>query len=115
MATWTKLKSGDWGVLVDGTVSVGSIIEVRSKAGVVKSVKIEKVVSTGNGKSICAIEGATQAASTEKIPGGGRYTGKVCKVCGHREYTNSRGYVDGDRIYRSGECQSCFEERKMGY
>jgi len=38
-----------------------------------------------------------------------------CKVCGHVERRNARGYVDGDRILRSGECQSCYEERKMGY
>ena len=28
-----------------------------------------------------------------------------CKVCGSGD----------EKIYRSGECQSCFEERKMGY
>ena len=38
-----------------------------------------------------------------------------CKVCGHVERRNARGYVEGDRILRSGECQSCYEERKMGY
>lgn len=38
-----------------------------------------------------------------------------CIVCGHVERRNSRGYVDSDRILRSGECQSCYEERKMGY
>jgi len=38
-----------------------------------------------------------------------------CRCCGHVERRNSRGYVEGDRILRSGECQSCYEERKMGY
>lgn len=40
---------------------------------------------------------------------------RTCRVCGHVERRNARGYVDGDRILRSGECQSCYEERKMGY
>lgn len=40
---------------------------------------------------------------------------RACIVCGHVERRNARGYVDGDRILRSGECQSCYEERKMGY
>lgn len=40
---------------------------------------------------------------------------KTCVACGHVERRNSRGYVEGDRILRSGECQSCYEERKQGY
>ena len=43
------------------------------------------------------------------------YRPRKCVACGHVEHRNSRGYVDGDRILRSGECQSCYEERKMGY
>jgi hypothetical protein len=39
---------------------------------------------------------------------------KTCRVCGHVERRNSRGYVEGDWV-RGGECQSCREERKMGY
>ncbi|MCC6314802.1 MAG: hypothetical protein IT337_12410 [Thermomicrobiales bacterium] len=38
-----------------------------------------------------------------------------CRMCGHVERRNARGYPIGDRILRSGECQSCYEERKMGY
>lgn len=38
-----------------------------------------------------------------------------CTVCGHVERRDRRGYPIGDRILRSGECQSCYEERRMGY
>lgn len=43
------------------------------------------------------------------------YRPTTCRVCGHVERRNARGYPIGDRILRSGECQSCYEERKMGY
>lgn len=43
------------------------------------------------------------------------YRPKKCRACGHVERRNSRGYPIGDRILRSGECQSCYEERRMGY
>jgi len=46
---------------------------------------------------------------------GQSYRPRKCVVCGRVERRDSRGYVDGDRILRSGECQSCYEERKMGY
>lgn len=38
-----------------------------------------------------------------------------CKACGHVEHRDARGYCVGDKILRSGECQSCYEDRKMGY
>lgn len=37
-----------------------------------------------------------------------------CVVCGVTQSFNSRGYPNV-KIYKSGECQDCFEERKMGY
>jgi hypothetical protein len=40
---------------------------------------------------------------------------RKCRICGHVERRDSRGYLQGDPIYKSGECQSCYEERKMGY
>lgn len=42
------------------------------------------------------------------------YSPKICKVCGCKEYRDPRGYVK-NKIYRSGECRDCYEERKMGY
>ena len=43
------------------------------------------------------------------------YHPAVCVVCGHREQPAAGGYPDPDRILRSGECVSCYEERKQGY
>jgi hypothetical protein len=42
------------------------------------------------------------------------YHPRKCIVCGKGESRDSRGYSQV-RIYRSGECQDCYEERKMGY
>jgi hypothetical protein len=39
---------------------------------------------------------------------------KTCRACGHIEKRDSRGYPVGDRV-SGGECQSCREERQMGY
>ena len=36
---------------------------------------------------------------------------RECVVCGHRPDPRNRY----DRIYKSGECRDCYEERKMGY
>lgn len=59
MNTYTKLKSGDWGVRVEGAkVTAGQVVSVRKKSGEVKSETIAKVVWSGNGVSLCAIDAA---------------------------------------------------------
>lgn len=45
----------------------------------------------------------------------GSYRPRKCVACGHEERRDRRGYPIGDRILRSGECQSCYEERENGY
>lgn len=42
------------------------------------------------------------------------YRPHKCKTCGIVQSLNYRGFPNV-RIYRSGECQDCYEERKMGY
>lgn len=67
---------------------------------------------------------AEKAEAAHKIVAGGAMTAvptksyrpTTCRVCGCKEgKRNSRGYIDGPRILRNGECSDCYEERKMGY
>ena len=44
----------------------------------------------------------------------GSYHPQKCRVCGAVAKRDARGYPTV-RIYRSGECQDCYEERRMGY
>jgi hypothetical protein len=55
-ATYTKLRSGEWGVRVEGAARAGQTITVRKKDGSTKTETIEKVVWTGNGVSLCAVK-----------------------------------------------------------
>jgi len=52
-------------------------------------------------------------AQTERKPNHSYHRHK-CIACGATERRNSRGYYEV-KIYRSGECGACYEERKMGY
>jgi hypothetical protein len=54
------------------------------------------------------VSGATRSR------GSSTYRPNKCKVCGAVERRDSRGY-SVVKIYRSGECGDCYEERKMGY
>ena len=57
---------------------------------------------------------ALVAGAPAKSASSASYRPKKCCVCGVVQSVNSRGYPNV-RIYKSGECQDCFEERKMGY
>lgn len=50
------------------------------------------------------VESGTTTPTTSKS-----FRHTKCKVCGFRP---SNRY---EKIYRSGECKDCYEERKMGY
>lgn len=91
MASWTKLKSGDWGVTVSGVVKVGDSIEVKTKGGKVKTVTITRIVWSGGGKSICAVEQeAKQSRRNEGWRGNGcsacRAKGDWCDRCAFDEF-----------------------------
>lgn len=53
--TYTKLKSGDWGLRVQGSAAAGQSVSVTTRAGATKTETIERVLWTGNGISLCAI------------------------------------------------------------
>lgn len=81
MATFTKLQSGDWGITVNGKAAVGQTVTVQKKSGETKTVTVSKVVWSGNGKSICAIEG--------------RRDGYIPARRNSRGYVVERGHYEG--------------------
>ncbi|MCI0488950.1 MAG: hypothetical protein L0229_20350 [Blastocatellia bacterium] len=57
MATYTKLKSGEWGIRVEGenAAKKGDSVTVTKKDGSTKSETVKAVLWTGNGITLCAI------------------------------------------------------------
>jgi acyl-CoA reductase-like NAD-dependent aldehyde dehydrogenase len=100
MATWTKLQSGDWGISITGTVTVGQAITVKSKSGEVKTVTIARVISAAGGKSLCAI--SASAKSAPKLASQGLHRGK-CSGCGRAT----------SKMYGSDhECYDCWQHNR---
>lgn len=56
MATYTRLRNGEWGVKVQGMVHVGQNVVVKKRNGDMKNVRILKVLWTNGETSICVIE-----------------------------------------------------------
>lgn len=56
-ATYTKLKSGEWGVRVDGCpdLAAGDVIEVTKRDGSTEVEQIERVLFRSGSAAICAI------------------------------------------------------------
>ena len=55
-ATYSKLKSGEWGIRVQGTVKAVDVVTVTTKSGEVKTETVAKVVWTGQGVTLCAVK-----------------------------------------------------------
>ena len=100
MASWTKLRSGEWGVRGKGQAPAkGTSLDVQSQAGVVKHVTVACVVWSGDGAWIAAIVAEPRATDSgrrdsygNRIGDGSSYQagvtaphGKCCPQCGSRE------------------------------
>lgn len=63
-ATYTKLKSGDWGVRATSPVKAGDRVSVTTKAGARKSEEVARVIWRGDGVWLCAIAPRQQSSSS---------------------------------------------------
>ena len=102
MSTPTVAITGNTFPVKDQLKAMGGRWNVETKAWMVPAEKAEearKLVAGAPSKS----------ASTNKA-----YRPHKCIACGAVERRDARGY-SVVRIYKSGECQDCYEERKMGY
>jgi hypothetical protein len=65
-ATPMLLRSGAWGVRVQGIVKPGAVVTVTTKGGKSWSAMIERVLWSGDGMSICATRRQTAKACTSQ-------------------------------------------------
>ena len=99
MATYTKLRNGSWGVRVDGSVTVGQVVTVEKRSGEQKSERIERVLWTGDGISLCAIAASERPSNTTSSRRSRRGTWTGCSCGSVEEYE------------RDGDCASCQHDR----
>lgn len=108
-ASYTKLKSGEWGIRVQGeTVSEGATVVVKKKDGTTKQETVAKVVWSGGGVSLCAIGGSGSS--------GGQSAQKRCSSCGCNESALRKPYEKMLTTRNYGViCSPCYNDAKDGY
>lgn len=82
-ATYTKLKNGEWGIRIEGSVSVGQFVPVKKKDGTINGETVAAVLWSSGGVSVCSI--ATSKKSTSKKsawPRKNRVGSGCCAECG---------------------------------
>jgi hypothetical protein len=91
--TYTKLRSGDWGIRSTETLSAGMTVQVTKKSGESKTETVDRVIWTGNGVTLASIaRSAAPASQGSRRRHGGRYE---CEECGD--------YVEpGTRCWETG-------------
>lgn len=103
MASYTKLKSGEWGIRSSGTLFPGALVAVTTKAGKVKMEIVQRVVWTGKDRdgsqvTLASIE-PTDRPSSGSSRGNNAPGGRTCSYCGSRECSrawNPRDLCDED-------------------
>lgn len=94
-ATPTKLRNGNWGAKVKGTVREGDSIQITTRAGKSWVASVSKVIWSGQGVSIVATGSAGSGSRKNN-------RGRECD-CGACEDLISHGYRPGARI----TCSNC--------
>jgi hypothetical protein len=91
MTTFTKLRSGSWGIKSTTSVAAGDRVTVTKKSGERQTVTVERVVFAGNGVWLAAIRSEPKSGG-RRGGHGGRYE---CGECG--EYV-----TPGTRCWETG-------------
>lgn len=99
MATYTKLRSGEWGIRVteDEPPEEGTVVTVSKSNGEKKTETVDKVIWSGDGVHLCSIKRAAKAKAP--APAGSlrnRRTGCAC------------GSIEGDP--QDTDCFSCRQD-----
>lgn len=79
-ATYTKLRSGDWGVRVVGEVAAGQEITVKKKDDSTKTETVKNIIFKGEGFVLCGIEQRERGSGSGRSysRGGGHRRGSGC-------------------------------------
>jgi hypothetical protein len=91
MTTFTKLRTGSWGIKSTTPVAKGDRVEVQKKSGERQTVTVERIVWSGNGVWLCAIR-AEPKSGGRRGSHGGSYE---CEECGEYVTPGSRCWETG--------------------
>ena len=88
MTTYTKLRNGDWGLRIDGSVEAGATVTATKKSGETKTERVGRVLWAGNGITLASI--ATNGTGRSSGSSRGRFASHAdyidrhpCRACGH--------------------------------
>jgi len=96
-ATPAKLRSGDWGAKVQGSVSCGDTIHITTRSGKEWDATVSHVVWAGDGVAIVATQSHDRQRTGGRGHARGTWTGCAC------------GSVE--EYERDGDCASCKHDR----
>jgi hypothetical protein len=93
--TYTKLRSGDWGIRSTETLAAGMTVQVTKKSGESKTETVDHVIWTGNGVTLASIARSAAPASPRgsyrRRGDGGPRGFKPCYMCGSYYCEGARG------------------------
>lgn len=97
MTTYTKLKTGAWGLRGPASMKSGETVTVSKKSGELQQVTVGKVIWTGNGIALATIaksassysySGSARSSALRPVSGcyQCRVLGRMCQQCQFDEF-----------------------------
>jgi hypothetical protein len=94
--SYTKLKSGEWGIRAESALTQGATVTVTKKSGETKSEIVgTKVWTDGKGVWLYAIAPAPAARTSGRGATYERGCGMICDECGERAVRGTRCWETG--------------------
>ena len=85
-ASYTKLKSGDWGIRATEPITEGSTVAVRKKDGTVDRKVVGSIVWSGDGVTLATIASTNTRSNSYGFRRSDRAPhGRTCPMCGARD------------------------------
>lgn len=101
MTSYTKLKSGNWGIRSTTAIAAGQTVTVTKRDGGTKLETVERVVWSGNGVWLAAIAQRAQSSTSS------RYAGRERMGSGHGYAAPVAGYSRYCTDNSSCGCYDC--------
>jgi hypothetical protein len=80
--TYTKLKSGDWGIRADEPITPGSSVVVVKKDGGTKTETVDRIIWSGDGVTLASIKQRTPTTGASRSSSRRSRSYNVCADCG---------------------------------
>jgi len=110
--SFTKLRSGDWGLRVSGSPKAGQTVDAVCKNGEMKTMIIGRVLWEGDGIALCTIDRKQTVPAIHDVGRSSKPDLGMCQACGERRAVTIRRDLNG---MTGAVCAMCAKDNSISF